>query len=176
MYRLHSFCQSGNAYKVAFFLQTLGLEVGARVCGLHERSHPHGRLARAGQPHGRGPCAGGWRAQPHPVWRDPHLSGPKARPAYLGKTEDDKLEVLRWVLFDNHKFTGYFAPYRFMKSFGPTAPDAAVMGWLKGRMDNAFGIVNKHLAHRAFMVGDQPTIARLFSVRLHVLPAGRKRL
>ena len=26
MYRLHSFCQSGNAYKVAFFLQTLGLE------------------------------------------------------------------------------------------------------------------------------------------------------
>ena len=28
------------------------------------------------------------------------------------------------------------------------------MGWLKGRMDNAFGIVN-----RAFKVGDQPTMA-----------------
>ena len=27
------------------------------------------------------------------------------------------------------------------------------MGWLKGRMDNAFGIVNQHL------VGDQPTMA-----------------
>ena len=34
-----------------------------------------------------------------------------------------------------------------------------VMGWLKGRMDNAFGIVNQHLVNRAFMVGDQPTMA-----------------
>ena len=33
------------------------------------------------------------------------------------------------------------------------------MGWLKGRMDNAFGIVNQHLVNRAFMVGDQPTMA-----------------
>lgn len=33
------------------------------------------------------------------------------------------------------------------------------MGWLKGRMDNAFGIVNQHLVSRAFMVGDQPTMA-----------------
>ena len=33
------------------------------------------------------------------------------------------------------------------------------MGWLKGRMDNAFGIVNQHLVNRAFMVGDQPPMA-----------------
>ena len=33
------------------------------------------------------------------------------------------------------------------------------MGWLKGRMDNAFGIVNQHLVNRAFKVGDQPTMA-----------------
>ena len=33
------------------------------------------------------------------------------------------------------------------------------MGWLKGRMDNAFGIINQHLVNRAFMVGDQPTMA-----------------
>lgn len=33
------------------------------------------------------------------------------------------------------------------------------MGWLKGRMDNAFGIVNQHLVNRDFMVGDQPTMA-----------------
>ena len=39
------------------------------------------------------------------------------------------------------------------------------MGWLKGRMDNAFGIVNKHLANRAFMVGDQPTMAQCQSVK-----------
>ncbi len=67
--------------------------------------------------------------------------------------------MLRWLLFDNHKFTSYFATYRFMKAFGPSAPDVAVMTWLRGRLDNAFGIVDKHLATRPYMVGHAPTIA-----------------
>jgi glutathione S-transferase len=46
-----------------------------------------------------------------------------------------------------------------MKAFGATAPDPAVMDWLRARMDNAFGIVDKHLQARAFMVGAAPTIA-----------------
>ena len=78
---------------------------------------------------------------------------------YGGKTEDEQQEVLRWLLFDNHKFTSYFATYRFMKAFGPAAPDPAVMAWLRGRLDNAFGIVNKHLASTDYMVGNAPTIA-----------------
>ena len=36
------------------------------------------------------------------------------------------------------------------------------MGWMKGRMDYAFGNVNQHLVSRAFMVGDQPTMADFF--------------
>ena len=40
--------------------------------------------------------------------------------AYGGKDEDEQQEVLRWLFFDNHKFTSYFATYRFMKSFGAT--------------------------------------------------------
>jgi len=79
--------------------------------------------------------------------------------AFGGKNEDEKLEVLRWLLFDNHKFTSYFASYRFNKSFGPAAPDPAVQAWLLGRIDNAFNIVNKHLADREYMVGNAPTIA-----------------
>lgn len=79
--------------------------------------------------------------------------------AFGGASEDDRRDVLRWLLFDNHKFTSYFATYRFMKAFGPAAPDPAVMNWLRGRLDNAFGIVDKHLAGRAFMVGREPTIA-----------------
>jgi glutathione S-transferase len=79
--------------------------------------------------------------------------------AFGGQSEEERLEVLRSLLFDNHKFTSYFASYRFMKAFGPSAPDAAVMNWLRGRLDNAFGIVNKHLSGRAFMVGQSHTIA-----------------
>ena len=36
------------------------------------------------------------------------------------------------------------------------------MGWMKGRMDYAFGNVNQHLVNRAFKVGDQPTMADFF--------------
>jgi glutathione S-transferase len=81
------------------------------------------------------------------------------KPAFGGKDDAEKREILRWILFDNHKFTSYFATYRFMKSFGPSAPDAAVMNWLRGRMDAAFAIVEKHLAKHAFLVGEHVSIA-----------------
>ena len=79
--------------------------------------------------------------------------------AYGGQSEDERQEVLRWMFFDNHKFTSYLATLRFMKSFGATAPDPAVVKFLAGRVDNAFGIVEKHLATREYIVGSQPTIA-----------------
>ncbi len=47
----------------------------------------------------------------------------------------------------------------FLKSFGPSAPDPAVLAWLKGRIDGAYHIVDKHLASNPFMVGKAPTIA-----------------
>ena len=76
-----------------------------------------------------------------------------------GESEEDRFEVLRWILFDNHKFTSYFGTYRFMKSFAPTPPDPAVMTFLKGRIDAAYGVVDKHLTDREFLVGSGPTIA-----------------
>jgi len=76
-----------------------------------------------------------------------------------GRDESEQQEILRWLLFDNHKFTSYFATYRFMKAFGATAPDPAVMAFLRSRIDGAHAIVNQHLATRAFLVGEQPTIA-----------------
>ena len=65
------------------------------------------------------------------------------------------------MFFDNHKFTSYFATLRFNKSFGPAEPDPAVMKFLRGRVDNAFGILEKHLTARDYVVGDGPTIADL---------------
>jgi glutathione S-transferase len=79
--------------------------------------------------------------------------------AFGGRNADEKYDVLRWLLFDNHKFTSYFATYRFMKAFGSSAPDPAVMAFLRGRIDGAFSIADKHLARSAFVVGDEPTIA-----------------
>jgi glutathione S-transferase len=160
MYRLHCFSQSGNSFKVAFMLEALRQPWEPVFVDFM-----HGRT--------RDPA---WREQTNEMGEAPVLEdGPRrltqsgailtylARKhgAFGGRGEDEQLEVLRWLLFDNHKFTSYFATYRFLKAFGPSAPDAAVMAWLKGRVDAAFNIAERHLATRAFMVGDAPTIADL---------------
>ncbi len=158
MYRLHGFCQSGNSYKVAFFLRALGQPWEPVFVDFMNGIT-------------RTPA---WRDQTNAMGEAPVLedgarrltqSGviltylAKKHGQYGGATEDEQLEVLRWILFDNHKFTSYFATYRFMKAFGPSAPDPAVMAWLRGRMDNAFGIVDKQLAATPFITGAKPTIA-----------------
>ena len=76
-----------------------------------------------------------------------------------GKTDEEKREILRWILFDNHKFSGYFSIFRFFKSFMPTAQDPAVMAFLKSRVDNAYRVVEKQLGKHPYLIGDDPTIA-----------------
>ncbi len=158
MYQLHGFCQSGNTFKVAFLLRALNQAWEPRFVDFMNG------ITRTGE----------WREGTNEMGEVPVLDDGARRltqsgviltyladkhHAFGGESADDRLEVLRWLLFDNHKFTSYFATYRFMKAFGPAAPDPAVMNWLRGRLDNAFGIVDKHLAGRSFMVGNAPTIA-----------------
>ena len=80
-----------------------------------------------------------------------------------GRTDDERLEVLRWILFDNHKFTSYFATLRFLVGLQKTG-ETPVTEFLRTRALGAFGIVEKHLAARPFMTGDAPTIADISMV------------
>ena len=158
MYKLHGFCQSGNTFKVAFLLRALGLPWEPVFVDFMNG------ITRTEQ----------WREQSNEMGEVPILEAEGQRMtqsgailtylahkhgAYGGHTDGERQDVLRWLLFDNHKFTSYFATYRFMKAFGATAPDPAVVAWLKGRLDNAFSIVDKHLASSTFVVGNAPTIA-----------------
>src|SRR5262249_35273361 len=86
---------------------------------------------------------------------------------FAAVSEDERLGALRWVLFDNPKFTSLLATYRFMKSFLPQAPSADVLAFLKGRFDAALAIVETHLGKSSFMIGERPTIAD-FSVAGYV--------
>ena len=158
MYRLHCFGQSGNSFKVAFTLRALGQPF--------ETVHVDFLNGATRDP--------AWREGTNEMGEAPVLedgarvltqSG--AILTYLadkhgkfgGANQEERLEILRWILFDNHKFTSFFATYRFARSFGPAAPDPAVLAWLKGRIDAAYGVVDKHLAKRDFLVGETPTIA-----------------
>jgi glutathione S-transferase len=158
MYRLHGFGQSGNTFKVAFLLRALEqpfecvfvdfINGITRTDAWREGANEMGEvpvLEDGGRRLTQSGAILSYLANKHG--------------AFTGANEEEKLEVLRWLLFDNHKFTSYMASYRFMKAFGPAAPDPAVMAWLRGRLDNAFGIVNKHLASRSYVIGNAPTIA-----------------
>jgi glutathione S-transferase len=76
---------------------------------------------------------------------------------------EEAQEIWRWILFDNHKFTSYFATLRFMFGLQKTG-ETPVTEFLRARVLGAYGIVEKHLAGRNFIVGDRPTIADISMV------------
>jgi glutathione S-transferase len=80
---------------------------------------------------------------------------------FLPRTEDERLEALRWIIFDNQKVNGFLGPFRFLKNFARPAGDPAVMAFLKGRIDGNLAILDKRLGKAPFMLGDVPTIADL---------------
>ena len=166
MIQLHGFCQSGNTFKVAFLLRALGVPWQAvfvdfmngvtRTEAWRGTTNEMGEVPVLDEDGGSGAGGSGRRLTQSGVILT-YLANKHGR--FGGSTEDERLEVQRWLFFDNHKFTSYFASCRFMKAFGPAAPDPAVMAWLRGRLDNAFGIVDKHLQSSPFLVGSAPTIA-----------------
>jgi glutathione S-transferase len=78
-------------------------------------------------------------------------------------TDEEGREIWRWILFDNHKFTSYFATLRFMFGLQKTG-ETPVTEFLRARVVGAFGIVEKHLTGRQFIVGDRPTLADISMV------------
>lgn len=158
MYTLHCFGQSGNAFKVAFLLNALQVPWRAehvdfftgiaRTPEWRERMNDMGEIPILDTGEERLTQSGlilTWLAERHG--------------RFGGRTAAERQDVLRWILFDNHKFTNYFSIYRFQKSFMPTRPEPTVLEFLAGRIANAFGIVERHLAAREWVVGDAPTIA-----------------
>ena len=90
---------------------------------------------------------------------------------FLPQGEDQELESLRWIIFDNQKVNGFLGPFRFLKNFAKPAGDPAVVAFLKGRIDNALAIVNKRLTGRNFLVSDRPTIADISMTAYLYYPA-----
>jgi glutathione S-transferase len=77
---------------------------------------------------------------------------------FLPQGDDERLETLRWIIFDNQKINGFLATYRFLKNWAKGV-DPAVTAFFKGRLDGNLAIVNKRLEGRKFLLGDKPTIA-----------------
>lgn len=117
-YTLHCFVESGNAYKAALMLQLTGCDWQAEWVDFFNGAHrtPEYRaLNEMGEvpvlvDHGEGDLV---LSQTGVILY--HLAGKTGM--YKPQTPQEEREVLRWILFDNHKLTGYLSIWRFLHRF-----------------------------------------------------------
>ncbi len=159
-YLLHGFAESGNSYKVALMLQLCkadwqpvfvdfmngatrkddfrGVNVMGEVPVLeHHKDDGVITLTQSGA-------------------ILTYLS--KRFDCFGGKTELEELEILRWILFDNHKLTGNTAAARFMRVFLNKTDEPETI-FLLARAQGALKILNAHLNGRQWVALDRPSIA-----------------
>jgi glutathione S-transferase len=162
LFRLHYFPESGNSYKVALMLT---------LCGAPWK--PHFVDFFGGETKSEK-----WQREVNEIGEVPVLEFEDCRISqsgvilyYLAErlsnfgacNAAEERELLRWLFFDNHKFTSYFVTHRYLRSFTENA-DPVVISFLRSRIDSCFAVVEKRLGTCAFIVGERPTIADLSMV------------
>jgi len=158
-YQLYCFAQSGNAYRAALMLNLIDADwepVWVDFFGKGVQRTPEFRTK-----------VNDMGEVPVLVHGAKKLSQSGVILTYLAERsgkfrpegEDERLETLRWLLFDNQKVNGYLGPYRFLRTLARPPGDPAALAFLKGRIDNNLGIVDQRLASRPFVLGPRVTIA-----------------
>lgn len=161
-YTLHCFAQSGNAYKVALFLQFVQADWAPRFVDFFNGETRTERYRDEVNPLGEVPVLdhAGKRLSQSGAILD-YLACTHGR--FGWSSEDERREILRWLLWDNHKLTSYIATLRFMMAITKSG-ETPVTAFLRGRMQAALAILEKHLAKHRFAVGERLTIADLSMV------------
>lgn len=156
--KLQCFGESGNSYKAALALELSGLEWEPVFVDFFSG------VARSPE----------FRAQnvmaEAPILEDGdfRLSQSGAIQQYVtdksgkfgGASQAEKYEVLRWVLWDNHKLSSQAGMTRFLMNFLPEKHrDQAVIDFCLGRLNGAYSTLNAHMEGRDWIVGDAITNA-----------------
>ncbi len=156
-YTLYCFAQSGNSYKPALMLNLCGADWTPRFVDFFNGETRTPEYRATVNAMGEAPVLehkGKKLAQSGAILD--YLAAQFGKFGWNG--EDERREILRWLLWDNHKLTSYTATYRFFKSLMKGA-DPAVLEFLRQRSAGALGILDLHLAKNDFALGKRPTIA-----------------
>lgn len=170
-YQLYCFAQSGNAYRTALMLNLIGADwepvwVDFFNSGVQRTSDYREGINEMGEVP---VLVDGKRKLSQSGVILTYLARKTGK--FLPKGEDEELESLRWIIFDNQKVNGFLGPFRALKNFAKPPGDPAVLAFLKGRIDGNLAIVNKRLTGRDFLVGDKPTIADISMAAYLYYPA-----
>lgn len=72
-----------------------------------------------------------------------------------GKDEAEKLEILRWILWDNHKLSSFAGNTRFLMNFFPKDKrPQTVIDFNLARLKSSYGILENALTDKDFLVGN----------------------
>ena len=158
--KLYCFGESGNAYKAALALELSGLDwepVKVDFFGGETRTPDYrANVNEMGE-------------APVLVDGDVKLTQSGVIQQYVtdksgkhGGAPEDRYEVLRWVLWDNHKLSSQAGMTRFLMNFLPEKHrDPNVIAFMQGRLKAAYATLNAHLEGRDWIVGDGLTNADL---------------
>ena len=155
---LHCFGESGHSYKVALALELAGVDWEPVFVDFF-RGETRGAAYRSAV-NEMGEC-------PVLVDGETRLSQSGVILDYLAERTGrfggtDRREVLRWVLWDNHKLSSQAGALRFLMNFLPEEKrPAPVIDWLGGRVRGAYEVLDGHLAGRDWVAGDAITAADL---------------
>mgnify|MGYP001627858257 FL=1 len=157
--KLHCFGESGHSYKAALALELSGLDwepVFVDFFGGTHRSDEYRELNVMAE-------------APVLVDGDLRLSQSGVIQQYItdrtgkfGGAPEDKYEVLRWVLWDNHKLSSQIGMTRFLMNFIPEEKrPQEVIAFMQGRLKAAFRTLDAHLKGREWIAGHGLTNADL---------------
>ena len=159
--KLYCFGESGNAYKAALALQLSGLDwepVKVDFFGGETRT-PDYRTSINNMGEAPVMVDGDVRLTQSGVIQD-YVSEKSGK--FGGKNADERREILRWVLWDNHKLSSNAGMTRFLLNFLPEDKrPKEVISFMQGRLSAAYAVLNDHLDGRDWIVGDQITNADL---------------
>lgn len=157
--KLHCFGESGNAYKAALALELSGLDwepVKVDFFGGETRTQEYRADVNA---MGEAPVMidGDVQLTQSGVIQD-YVAEKSGK--FGGRDAAERREILRWVLWDNHKLSSMAGVTRFLMNFLPEDKrPAEVIGFNQGRLKGAYAVLNDHLAGRDWIVGDGITNA-----------------
>jgi len=159
--KLHCFAESGHSYKAALALELGPLDWEPVFVDFFNGASRSPEYRSEINEMGEAPVL---------IDGDVHLTQSGVIQEYLsektgrfgGETPEERREILRWILWDNHKLSSQAGVARFMLNFiPPEKRPEQVIEWLQGRLKGAYHILESHLTQRDWIVGRSVTNADL---------------
>lgn len=153
MMQLHCFGESGHSYKVALALALHGLDWEPIHIDFFNGGTRSPEYLENVNEMGEAPVLvdGGTKLTQSGVILD-YLSERAGKFGGVNMTE--RREILRWVLWDNHKLSSQAGTVRFLRNFlDPVKRPEQVIAFLESRLLSALKVLEAHLTQRDWIVG-----------------------